>query len=196
MTSDECASKLKQTKHEIINGMIAVIQALDPYTRDHSRNVANYALSLAAELKLTQEQITQIYYGALFHDIGKIGISPDILKKQGPLTLQEYELIKDHPAKGAHIIAQFSQFHDLAPLILHHHENFDGSGYPQKLKGYDIPLGARIIAVVDAYDALTTNRPYRKAQTTVKALAEIIKNRSTQFDPEIVQAFEHVVKHF
>jgi putative nucleotidyltransferase with HDIG domain len=191
----ECVFKFKQSQHEAINGMLAVIQALDPYTRDHSLNVANYALLLAEELKLPSSQINIIHYGALFHDIGKIGTSPEILKKRGPLSSAEYALIKDHPAKGVTIISQFSEFKPLIPIIKSHHERFDGSGYPDGLKGDDIPFNARLVAVVDIYDAITTNRVYRKAQERKRALDEIIKNTPKQFDPEIVKAFVRVIKN-
>ncbi len=191
----ECVFKFKQSQHEAINGMLAVIQALDPYTRDHSRNVANYALLLAEELNLASSQINIIHYGALFHDIGKIGISPEILRKQGPLSTTEYALIKDHPSKGVNIISQFSEFKPLIPIIRSHHERFDGSGYPDGLKGKDIPFNARLVAIVDAYDAITTNRAYRKAQERKRAMDEIIKNTPKQFDPEIVKAFARVVKN-
>lgn len=186
--------QLKQAHYEAISGMTAVIQTLDEYTRNHSCNVANYALLLAGAMGLSADMVRIIYYGGLFHDVGKIGISPDILRKSKNLTPEEYELIKEHPAKGAHIISQFSAFSELVPIILHHHEQFDGSGYPDGLLGNDIPLGARIIAVTDAYDALTTNRTYRKAQDMKFAFDEIAKNSKTQFDPVVVKAFLRVAK--
>ncbi len=192
---DECLYHLKRYQQEIMHGMIAVIEALDPYTCDHSRNVANYALLLAEELKLPADQIQIMHYAGLFHDVGKIGIPPEILKKQGPLTDQEYVIVKQHPQKGAHIMSQFSDFQSVVPIILHHHEHFDGSGYPDGLKGDAIPLGARLVAIVDTYDALTTNRCYRKAQESQSALEVISKNSGTQFDPVMVDAFMRVAKN-
>lgn len=195
ITHRECLLKLKQSQHELMNCLIAIIEALDPYTRDHSRNVANYALLLAEELNLPPAEIQMMHYAGLFHDIGKIGIAPDILKKQSALTDAEYAIIQEHPIKGANIIAQISDFAPIVTIILHHHEHMDGKGYPEGLKGEEIPLGSRLIAVVDAYDAITTNRAYRKAQGRAKALEVIKKATPDQFDPEIVQAFLKVAKN-
>lgn len=185
---------IQQLLQETINCMIAVTEAFDNYTRDHAYNVARYAQLLAQELNLSKQQSELIYYGGLFHDIGKIGIAPEIIKKRGPLTKKERIIIEQHPEKGAHIISQISSFAPFVPLILYHHEHFDGSGYPEGLKAYDIPLGARIIAVADTFDAITTTRPYRKAQNRKKAIAEITKNAEKQFDPDIVAAFIKIAK--
>lgn len=191
----ECMNRLKQAQHEAINMMVAVIEALDPYTRDHSLNVANYSLLLAEELKLPADQIVLMHYAGLFHDVGKIGISPEILKKQGPLTQEEYILIQQHPAKGANIMAQYSPFLELVPIILHHHEWVNGKGYPDGLKGEQIPLGSRLVAIADAYDAMTTNRPYRKAQDLKKTLEVLKKNAGKQFDADMVKAFLKIAKN-
>jgi len=186
---------LRQKKYEAINGMIAVIEALDEYTRDHSKNTANYALLLAESMELPAQQIQDIYYGALFHDIGKIGIPIEILRKQASLTDQEYEIIKQHPVKGDAILKHFADFEPIAQFVRHHHERYGGGGYPDGLKGDDIPFGARLICVVDAYDALTTNRSYRKAQGGKTAIEEIKDNTPEQFDPEIVKVFAKIEKN-
>jgi putative nucleotidyltransferase with HDIG domain len=186
---------LRQKKYEAINGMIAVIEALDEYTRDHSKNTANYALLLAEAMELPASQVQDIYYGALFHDVGKIGIPIEILRKQESLTDEEYEIIKQHPVKGNEILKHFADFEPIAQFVRHHHERFGGGGYPDGLKGDDIPLGARLICVVDAYDALTTNRSYRKAQGGKTAIEEIKDHTPEQFDPEIVKVFEKVEKN-
>jgi putative nucleotidyltransferase with HDIG domain len=191
-----CCDKLrKQCKHEAINAMIAVIDGLDEYTCKHSKNTANYALLLAEELKLAAHDIEIIYYAALFHDIGKIGISPAILQKESALTPEEYEIIKEHPVKGAKILENFSEFIELLPIVKHHHEMFAGAGYPEGLVGDAIPFGARLIAVVDAYDAITTNRAYRKAQELRSAIDLIVQKTPEQFDPEIVEAFVRIEKN-
>lgn len=195
VASSQHQYKIRQYKHETINAISAVIEALDTYTRDHSRNVANYALLLAEELHLSPAEIETIYYGALFHDIGKIGISLSILRKKGPLSDEEYEIIKEHPAKGVAILSHVTDFKEYLPIIMHHHEMFKGGGYPDGLIGEQIPFGARLVAVVDAYDAITTNRAYRKAQGCKTAIDVIVKNTPQQFDPKIVEAFVNVEKN-
>jgi len=191
----EYSFSIRQGRYESINGMISVIEALDSYTRNHSKNVANYALLLAEELSLPPQIIEHVYYGALFHDIGKIGIPISIIHKQSKLTDSEYNIIKHHPEKGALILSNFSIFSDIIPIVLHHHEHFDGSGYPDGLKAEKIPLGARLVAIVDAYDALTTNRSYHKAQHGGEAIEIIKKSSPDQFDPDLVKAFVEVEKH-
>lgn len=181
--------------HEIINGMLAVIEMVDSYTLNHSKNVANYALLVAEELKLAPIDIEITYYGAMFHDVGKIGIPLSILCKDRGLSDEEYKIIKSHPVRGAAILENFSDFKDIVPIIRHHHERFDGSGYPEGLIGNQIPLGARIVAVVDAYDAITTNRSYRNAQIKEHALQLIQRDIVAQFDPIVVDAFTRVAKN-
>jgi len=170
-----CCYNVKQRRYEAINGMIAVIEALDPYTRDHSKNVANYALLLAEELKLSPQKIEEVYYGALFHDVGKVGIPLSILHKTEELTADEYEVMKEHPKKGAKILECFSDFKKIVPIVLCHHEMYGGGGYPDGIAGEKIPFEARLVAVVDAYDAITTNRAYRRAQGCKTAIEVIIK---------------------
>lgn len=194
LSAAECEYRIKQDRYEEINGMISVIESLDEYTRDHCKNTANYALLLAEQLDLPPHIVEHIYYGALFHDMGKIGIPLSILRKESALTHDEYGVIKTHPEKGARILSNFTTFKDIIPIVLHHHEKFDGSGYPDKLKGEDIPYGARLIAVVDAYDALTTNRSYRRARPGQKAIDVIQENTPHQFDPVIVKAFVKLEK--
>ncbi len=186
---------IKEHHYEITRGMVAVIESLDAYLKNHSKNVANYSLLLSKELKLSPQDTEIIYYAALFHDIGKIGIPVTLLQKPGALTADEFNVIKQHPEKGAHILEQFSIFKPILPMVLHHHEMWGGGGYPDNLKGEQIPLGSRIITVVDAYDAITTNRIYRKAQKEERAIDVIIKNTPQQFDPTIVEAFVRVAKN-
>ena len=172
----------------------ALIQKLDAYTRKHSRNVADYARILAQELSLPEHDIQLMYYAGLFHDIGKLAIPSEIIGKPGPLTQDECNIMREHPAKGAHILEQYHEFRSLAPLVLHHHEHYDGSGYPDGLTGEQIPFGSRLVAIVDAYDAITTDRSYRKAQAQQIALEELIKNKNKQFDPVLVDAFLRILE--
>lgn len=187
--------EIKEHYYETNKGMIAMIESLDPYLKNHSKNVANYSLLLAKELKVSPEETEQIYYAALFHDIGKVGIPLALLQKPDALTPEEFSIIKLHPEKGAYILEQFSSFKPLVPMVYHHHEMWQGGGYPDGIAGEEIPFGARLIAVVDAYDALTTNRIYRKAQQEDKAIDIIIKNTPQQFDPAIVEAFIRITKN-
>ncbi len=187
--------KIKEHYYEVTRGMIAIIESLDPYLRDHSKNVANYSLLLTKELHVAPSDAETIYYAALFHDIGKVGIPLALLQKPGALTTEEFDIIKQHPEKGAHILEQFSVFRPMVPMVRHHHEMFEGDGYPDGLKEDAIPFGSRIIAVVDAYDALTTNRVYRKAQGEKSAIEIIQKNTPQQFDPIIVDAFIRLAKN-
>lgn len=184
-----------QHKREIVNGMIAVLEALDPYIKDHAKNVANYVLFLAEELGLSAQDIEEVYHGALFHDIGKISIPLEILRKTELLSTEEYNLVKNHPIIGAKILEKFSDFKMIAPIVLHHHEMYGGGGYPDGLVGEQIPYKARLVSLVDAYDALTTNRSYRKAQGCKNAIAVIVKNTPQQFDPEMVDAFISIEKN-
>jgi putative nucleotidyltransferase with HDIG domain len=195
MPSKEQSILQKKHMHEAINAMLAVIESFDLYTLNHSKNVANYALLLAEELNLSLDAVEKIYYGAMFHDIGKIGIPLSILSKEGELSPKEYEIIKSHPLRGVTILEQFSDFKDVIEIVRHHHEHFDGSGYPVGLVGKSIPLGARLVAVVDAYDAITTNRSYRNAQVKQQAIDLIQRDTPAQFDPEIVAAFVRVAKN-
>lgn len=186
---------IKRYQQEINNGLLSVLVAFDQYTHDHSRNVAHYALLLAQELEISKDQIQSMYLGGLLHDLGKIGIASQILKKDGPLTESEHTAVQKHPEIGAGIAAQFSDLAHIIPIILHHHEHFDGNGYPNRLRADQIPLGARLVAVVDAYDAITTTRCYRKAQGSAEALQELRKYSGTQFDPEMINAFVRVAKN-
>jgi HD-GYP domain-containing protein (c-di-GMP phosphodiesterase class II)/ligand-binding sensor protein len=156
----------------------------------HSPAFADIVLSLGKELALNQEELKSLNYAAILHDAGKIGIPEEILKKPAKLTGKEYRLIKAHPSKGAEIIKHLDILKPALPIILHHHERYNGSGYPSGLKRQQIPLGARIMAVVDAFEAMIGTRPYRKTSSIKHALKEIKKNCGSQFDPQVVRAFE------
>jgi len=172
-----------------IFALAATIDSKDHYTHKHSKNVTKYALILAEALGLEPPEITRLENCALLHDIGKIGIGNEILTKQGKLTEEEWEIVKTHPVLGATIA---SRAHQLAPYIagiMHHHERYDGSGYPKGLKGEDIPLEARILAIADAFAAITSERPYAATLSYDRAFEEIKRGAGKQFDPCLVEIF-------
>ncbi len=175
--------------YETIKALAAALDARDHYTHGHSRQVTDYAVAIAGMLKMNKREIDNIRDAGLLHDIGKIGISDAVLLKPGPLTPQEYDLIKQHPDIGKKILEPVNSLSDKIPLIYHHHERYDGQGYPSGLKGEDIPLGARILSVADVYQAMTSDRPYRKALSRQIAVEELIKNKGKQFDPRLVEIF-------
>jgi putative nucleotidyltransferase with HDIG domain len=177
-----------------VQALTAAIDAKDPYTRGHSDRVTKYAVATARHLKLPEDQVEILQYVALLHDMGKIGIKDSILNKPGKLRDDEYAEIKKHPVIGAEIAAEIKFLSKGAEIVRHHHEWYDGRGYPDGLHGEKIPLGARILAVADAYDAMTTDRPYRKALTTAAAIDELLAGRGTQFDPEIADALISVLQ--
>ncbi len=191
--SDAYAS-LKEAYHGAIETIRLAVDAKDAYTAGHSDRVAYYSKLIGEKLGLSEEELNTLYEGALFHDIGKIGIPDAILKKPGSLTDDEYHDIQNHPSIGAHIIMPAKIFSDLIPIVLHHHERYDGRGYPAKLKGDDIPYLARIVSVADAFDAMTSDRSYRPRFTLIKALDELEKGKGTQFDANMVDAFILVFK--
>lgn len=186
---DEAYTSLKEAYHGTMESLRLAVDAKDSYTAGHSDRVAYYSKLIGEELKLSEEDLQTLYEGALFHDIGKIGIPDSVLKKTGPLSDDEYDDIKTHPSIGAHILMPAKIFDNLIPIVTHHHERYDGRGYPAKLAGENIPFMARIVAVADAFDAMTSDRSYRPRFTLVKALDELSTNKGTQFDPNVVDAF-------
>ncbi|MBU1084200.1 MAG: HD-GYP domain-containing protein, partial [Candidatus Omnitrophica bacterium] len=174
---------------EFVNALANTVKLKDMYTREHSACMSNYAVSIAEYMRLSEGEIRIIKLGSILHDIGKIGIDKMILLKPGALTGQEYDIIKQHPRIGAEIIRNVQPLKDIVPLVLYHHERFDGKGYLKKLKGEDIPLGARIISLADVFQALTSDRPYRKALPEKEALGIIKESSGTYFDPKVVKAF-------
>lgn len=180
---------------EIIYGFARAIEAKDFYTGKHLENTAEIVEQIAKELKLPEGEIENIKPAAVLHDLGKVGVDENILSKNGQLTPEERKIVETHPAIGAEILRGIHVLRGIIPAILYHHERYDGTGYPLGLKGEEIPLSARIVAIADVYQALISDRPYRKSYTKAKAL-EIIKNEAgKQFDPEIVKVFLRVIKH-
>ena len=176
-----------------IQALAAAVEARDPYTEKHSERMADYAVATARELELSIARRDVIRYATILHDIGKIGVSDRVLGKQDGLTPKEWAKIKAHPGIGKDILAQITSLKEASQLIYHHHERYDGKGYPDKLKGEDIPIGARIIAVVDVYDAMTSKRPYRPASSSKEAIDELRRKAGTQFDSKVVEAFLKVL---
>jgi len=186
-------TKLNQDLRDLffstVRSLIAAVEAKDTYTKGHSERVTEYALLIANALKLPREEIETLHLASLLHDIGKIGIMEGILDKKEPLTEDDWKVIRQHPLTGAKILEPVRPMEKIIPYILHHHERYDGKGYPDGLKGEDIPFYSRIIAIGDAFDAMTSDRPYRKGLPVEVALAEIEKNKGTQFDPVLADIF-------
>ena len=182
-------NNLQRAYIDTLSALTSAIDAKDSYTRGHSERVTELSLRLAEEIGLAGEEIEKIKLGGLLHDIGKIGIPEGILNKPGRLNDEEFEIIKSHPDLGLHILGKVEFLESIVPIIRHHHERYDGKGYPDGLKGEVIPLLARVVSVVDTFDAMTTDRPYRKAMTLDEALKEIERCSGSQFDPEIAAHF-------
>jgi putative nucleotidyltransferase with HDIG domain len=192
--SFELYTKMRKVYLDTIRALAAAIDAKDPYTKGHSERVAETSIALAQELNLSDRDIENIEYTALLHDIGKIGIADNILGKNSSLTNKEFDKIKEHTVMGAKIIEPVDFLKNSYKAIYHHHEKYNGKGYPDGLKSEDIPLSARIIAVADAYDAMGSDRPYRKKLSKDKILKELRDQSGKQFDPEVVKAFISVLK--
>ena len=174
---------------EMVQTLARAVDSKDAYTKEHSDRARTKARRLAIELKLPDQMTRYIEYAALLHDIGKIGIDQSILLKPGKLTPEEYEVMKRHPIIGHQILAPVKYLGPVAQMVLYHQEWYNGRGYPEGLKGEEIPVGARMVAVIDAWDAMRSDRPYRKALTREAAVNELRRCAGTQFDPKIVEAF-------
>lgn len=172
-----------------VESMADVVDRRDPYTFQHSQSVADHSVRTARRLGLPDREVELIRLAARVHDLGKIAVPDAVLHKSGRLTDAEFELMKRHPADGAQILAKFAEYRKGRELVLAHHERMDGRGYPRGLSGDEIPLGARIIAVADSWDAMTSDRPYRQALDHDIALAELVRGRGTQWDGQVVDAF-------
>jgi putative nucleotidyltransferase with HDIG domain len=174
---------------ETISSLALAIDAKDHYTQGHSQKVATYAALIAEKLGMDESEIEQVHLGGLLHDIGKVGIPPNILNKNGPLDTDEWEIMKDHVCLGDRLLEPLQAVARIRETIRHHHEMFDGSGYPDGLAGEQIPLGARIVAIADAYDTITSERVYKKPRPASAALAELERCAGAQFDPQLVRLF-------
>lgn len=187
--------KLEKAYMESIETLRFTVEAKDTYTRGHSDRVSEYSVLLGKKLGLSEEDINTLRIGGLFHDIGKIGVPDSILLKESKLTDNEYSEIKNHPSIGAHILSNATIFQDVLPIVKHHHERYDGNGYPGKLKGEEIPYLARIAAIADAFDAMTSKRTYRNSLGLDIVKSEFEKCKGTQFDPKCADAFLDILNN-
>lgn len=183
-----CVCEENYQYHDFVECIASALDARDPYTGNHSDRVSDMACELCHILKLSDEQAQEIHIAGHLHDIGKIGIPDRVLLKEGRLDDEEWELMKKHPEIGANILLKSENFARISAIILHHHERYDGKGYPFGAKGEEIPLGARIIAVCDSIDAMLSNRSYRKALPFEVCRGEIEKNIGIMYDPEVAKA--------
>ena len=190
----ELFNNLQSFYFEMVQTLARAIDAKDAYTYDHADRARKYAKEIAIKMNLPYTIVRNIEYAALMHDIGKIGIADNILLKKEKLTEKESKILRTHPTIGYKILAPVKFLAPVAPMVLYHQEWYDGSGYPEGLAKEEIPLGARIVAVIDAYDAMTSNRPYRKALPIDKAVEELYNGAGKQFDPKIVDTFIEILK--
>src|SRR6202007_577487 len=194
MAAPQGPQALPQAVLDTVTSLAFAIDAKDHYTQGHSQKVSAYAALIAEAMGMNDAEIEEIRLGAVLHDIGKVGIPENILNKSGPLNPDEWETMKSHVRFGAKILEPLSPLARIREMVLHHHEYYDGSGYPDALRGEQIPLGARIIAVADAYDTITSDRTYKKGRSSADALAELERCANTQFDARIVEIFVTVMQ--
>jgi hypothetical protein len=180
---------LEESALEAVESLNATVEARDPYTAGHSQRVQRIAVAIGEALDLPRNRLEALGLAGLFHDIGKLRVPDSVLTKPGPLSPDEFDLIKRHPDDGADIVGHLGRLRDVLPFIRHHHERWDGAGYPAGLAGAEIPLEAAIVGLADAWDAMTTERPYSRARTSEEAAEEILRARGTQFAPSVVDAF-------
>ena len=189
--------KLEQAYLESIQTLRYTVEAKDTYTRGHSDRVSELSVLIGKHLGLSDDDLKTLQIGGLFHDIGKIGVPDTILQKESKLTDDEYSEIKNHPSIGAHILSSATIFKDIIPIVKHHHERYDGHGYPSQLAGENIPYLARITAVADTFDAMTSKRSYRDALPLETVISEFERCKGTQFDPKIADVFLDMIRnHF
>jgi len=186
--------QLSEAYLDTVNIVIQAIEARDSYASGHTARVTELAAAIGQHLKLPEEQLFNLEIGSLLHDVGQIGIPDAILQKRGPLEEAEYARVKKHPEDGKRIVEPISSLQKALPSILHHHERFDGSGYPDKLRGEQISLLGRITAVADVYDALTSDRPYRDRMSAAQAVRLITEGKGSKFDPVVIDAFLAVIE--
>ncbi len=187
--------KLEKAYLESIQTLRYTVEAKDTYTRGHSDRVSEYSILIGKKLGLSDTDLKTLEIGGLFHDIGKIGVPDSIIQKTERLTDDEYSQIKNHPSIGAHILSNATIFKDIIPIVKHHHERYDGHGYPSQLKGEDIPYLARIATIADSFDAMTSKRTYRDSLPIEVVKEEFAKNRGTQFDPELTDVFLDILNN-
>ena len=191
----ETYEKLESAYMESIETLRHTVDAKDTYTRGHSDRVAEFSVLIGKKLGLSEQDLRTLRIGGLFHDIGKIGVPDSILQKDTRLTDDEYSEIKNHPAIGVHILSTASIFNDIIPIVKHHHEKWDGNGYPSKLKGEDIPYFARIATIADSFDAMSSRRSYRDSLPLERIKEEFRNNKGIQFDPKLADLFLDILEN-
>ena len=177
----------------LVAALVSALDAKSPWTKGHSERVANYAERIAKEMGFKDEDLKKIRLAGLLHDIGKIGTYDEVLEKPGRLTKEEFDMVKQHPSQGATILEGIKQLQEIVPIVRHHHERIDGKGYPDGIKGEDLPMQARIMHIADSYDSMTSDRPYRKSPGKDFAVSEFVKYSGVQFDAGVVKAFIKVL---
>jgi HD-GYP domain-containing protein (c-di-GMP phosphodiesterase class II) len=187
------SKELQNSTRWILESMADAVDLRDPYTGGHSRRVAHYCAGIFRQLALVGPEVDLIIAAARVHDIGKIGVPDHVLNKPGPLTPEERVIMETHPDRGADLLLRYPDFARGVGIVRHHHESWNGKGYPSKLAGYAIPFGARVIAVADSYDAMTSDRPYRRGMTPARAAQILREGRGEQWDPTVVEAFLHSI---
>ncbi|RLB04624.1 MAG: phosphohydrolase, partial [Deltaproteobacteria bacterium] len=181
--------ELNEMALQLVKALSEAIEKRDSYTGGHTQRVLKVCMAISNQLGLPPEEKRQLMLAAILHDIGKVGIKDYILNKDDELTAEEFDIMRKHPLLGADILGHIKQLRSIIPAIKYHHEHYDGSGYPEGLKGEEIPFHARIIAVADTFDAMITDRPYQKGMSKEEAVEELKRNAGTQFDPQVVDAF-------
>lgn len=194
MENSHLVTQLQTTYVSTLRSLISIIEAKDPYTKGHTERVASYAMAIANRLAFDEETLRTILFGSLLHDIGKMGVLDEIIRKPGPLSESEWELMRAHPVVGAQIVEKMEFLTGTIDIVRHHHESWNGKGYPDGLRGADIPLLARIVTVADSFDAMTTDRPYRKALSLDEAVARLEEASGVQFDADVVKVFIKYVR--
>jgi hypothetical protein len=184
----------ERLQEEAVLGFVRTIDAKSPFTAAHSQRVAAFAAAIGEELGLSASEVRDLYWAGLLHDVGKLWVDDHVLNKRGPLNKVEWESIRQHPVRSADFIGEISEFRKYHDAARHHHERYDGNGYPDGIAGTEIPFAARILAVADAFEAMTAERPYRPPLTFAEALDEIEHHAGTQFDPEVARAFVRVIR--
>lgn len=187
--------QLEQAYMESIQTVRYTVEAKDTYTRGHSDRVSEYSVLIGKKIGLSEEDLNRLKIGGLFHDVGKIGIPDSILQKDGKLSDDEYSEIKNHPTIGAHILSTATIFKDILPIVKYHHEKYDGTGYPERLKGEQIPYLARIAAIADTFDAMTSKRVYRNSLPLETVIQEFQRCKGTQFDPKLADVFLDILQN-
>jgi HD-GYP domain-containing protein (c-di-GMP phosphodiesterase class II) len=192
----ESNRKIAKAYDQTLEVLAGTLEMRDMDTEEHSRRVTDLTVQLAKKMEVTEEELESIYRGALLHDIGKISIPDSVLLKKGPLTEEEWRIMRTHPVTAYEVLSQVEYLRPSLDIPYCHHERWDGSGYPRGLKGEEIPLAARIFAVVDVYDALTSDRPYRKAWSKEKTIEYLLENSGSQFDRHVVKEFLEILESY